>query len=330
MSKTLSPCPLPEGEGFRDVYVRTPCRLHFGMFGFGRVDRPQFGGVGVMVEPPCVEVTISSADRFSVQGDCVDRVRQFVDLAVNHWQLQSWPNCRIEVRSPADHTGLGVGTQLGLAIAAGLRRYLILPEVAVASLALSVGRGQRSAVGTYGFQLGGLILDAGKEAGDRLGKLAHRIELPMAWRFVLVRPTSKQGLAGDHETEAFAKLPPVPDRVASELWWIANEQMLSAVIAGDCSAFGEAVYQFGRLAGECFSAAQGGPFASREIAELVAAIRGFGVAGVGQSSWGPTVFAVVADEVEAERLASWLRQEESRRNCEIKIARPNNSGAVIN
>ena len=45
----------------RSVHVRAPCRLHFGMFGFGRTSGPQLGGVGVMVEPPAVEVTIEPA-----------------------------------------------------------------------------------------------------------------------------------------------------------------------------------------------------------------------------------------------------------------------------
>ncbi len=41
------------------VHVRTPCRLHFGMFSFGHANSAQFGGVGAMIEPPNVEVTIS-------------------------------------------------------------------------------------------------------------------------------------------------------------------------------------------------------------------------------------------------------------------------------
>ena len=105
------------------------------------------------------------------------------------WQLPSLPACAIEVRSPPDHTGLGVGTQLGLAIAAGLRRFLQLPELSIEALASSVGRGKRSAVGTYGFQHGGLIVDAGKDAraiNSASWRGAWRCR--PTWRFVLVRP----------------------------------------------------------------------------------------------------------------------------------------------
>ena len=281
-----------------------------------------------MVEPPSVEVTILPADRFSVRGDHAERIQKFVEVAAANWQLPSLPNCEINAQAPADHTGLGVGTQLGLAIAAGLRRFLQLPELPIELLAKSVGRGQRSAIGTYGFQLGGLIVDADKCQGDQLGALARRVEIPAAWRFVLIRSADAQGLAGDREIDAFAKLPPVPESVTRELWRITNEQMVPAVEAGDCGAFGEAVYQFGRLAGECFSIVQSGAFASPRIAELVAVIRGFGVAGAGQSSWGPTVFAVVADGAEAERVVSWLRGRDLS-GADITIARANNSGAVI-
>ena len=119
------------------------------------------------------------------------------------------------------------------------------------------------------------------------------------------------------------------DGVTRELWRITNEHMLPAVGCADCDAFGEAVFRFGTLAGECFAGAQGGVFASPQIAALVAAIRQFGIAGVGQSSWGPTVFAIVDDEIAAQRLSSWLQVQEYGRDCEIAIAKPNNFGATI-
>ncbi len=133
------------------VQVRTPCRLHFGMFSFGHADRAQYGGVGVMVEPPGVIVTIRGADRFVVRGSHAGRVREFVERLVARWELGRLPECEINADSPPDHIGLGVGSQLGLAVAAGLRRFLRLADVSVEELAAAVGRGARSAVGTYGF-----------------------------------------------------------------------------------------------------------------------------------------------------------------------------------
>jgi beta-RFAP synthase len=342
------PGPLPEGEGgdaaalTAVIHVRTPCRLHFGMFSFGHVDRPQFGGVGVMVDPPAVDVTMTRAARFNISGSHRERAREFAELAVASWGLPTLPPCQINVHAPSDHVGLGVGTQLGLSVAAGLRRFLQLPELTIEEIAADVGRASRSAVGTYGFQFGGLIVDAGQAGlahptttlrgmvgGAHTTRLKRRLDIPDAWRFVLVRPKNEYGLAGASELDAFARLPPVPEQTTQRLWQIAEDEMLPALDRADCDAFGEAVYCFGRLAGECFAAVQGGPFANSEIARLVDVIRLRGVAGVGQSSWGPTVFAILPSQTEADALAKWLRDHSAADRYEITIANPNNEGAII-
>jgi beta-ribofuranosylaminobenzene 5'-phosphate synthase len=329
------------------VYVRAPCRLHFGMFSFGHPDQRQFGGVGMMIDPPAVDVEIKPAARFQVHGALADRAQRFAESAAAAWQLPSLPRCQIAVQAPSDHVGLGVGTQLGLAIAAGLRHWLQLTELPIEALAASVGRARRSAVGTYGFQQGGLIIDAGsvgwapattapRQAATQAmvgdahpTRLRRRLQIPGEWRFVLVRPENQRGLAGAMETDAFVRLPPVPEHVTRELWQITDEEMLPAAQRAECHAFGDAVYRFGRLAGECFAAVQGGPFASAEIDRLVDAIRGRGVPGVGQSSWGPTVFAICCSQVEADALSEWLRELLAPAKHEITISNPNNDGAVI-
>jgi predicted sugar kinase len=108
-----------------------------------------------------------------------------------------------------------------------------------------------------------------------------------------------------------------------------TDEMVPALEVGDCARFGESVYRFGRLAGECFSAVQGGAFASPRIAELIERLRGRGITGVGQSSWGPTVFAIVEDAARAEHVASWLEDELVAEAYEILVARANNCGAKI-
>ncbi len=70
-------------------------------------------------------------------------------------------------------------------------------------------------------------------------------------------------------------------------------------MAGDLDGFGEAVFEFNRRAGEPFAAAQGGAYAGPEVEAVVATIRGQGVKGVGQSSWGPSVFSVVRSAADA-------------------------------
>ncbi len=311
------------------VKVSAPCRLHFGMFSFGRPDCPQFGGVGMMIEPPTIELSISPAGLFIACGDCADRVRDCTRRLTHAWNLDSPPPCKIEVRSAPSHVGLGVGTQLGLSVAAGLRQYLELPARPLESLAIDVGRGMRSAVGTYGFRHGGLIVDRGKLAGEQLGTFDRRLAIPASWRIVLVRPHNAEGVSGSEEAQKFTNLPAIPDDVTHDLWRITGEEMLPSVESGDCAAFGDAVYRFGRIAGRCFAAAQGGAFASSAIEQLVEKIRAFGVPGTGQSSWGPTVFAITNDEEEARNLADWLSHQPEYCDHTIQVARPNNCGACV-
>jgi predicted sugar kinase len=137
------------------------------------------------------------------------------------------------------------------------------------------------------------------------------------------------GLAGDDESRAFDRLPPVPGQVTDELWRITHEEMLPALQRADCGAFGESVYQFGRLAGECFAAVQGGPFADVATERLVEYIRDFGIPGVGQSSWGPTIYTITSGDDAASNLVACLKSRPDADCYEISIARPDNTGATI-
>jgi predicted sugar kinase len=175
-------------------------------------------------------------------------------------------------------------------------------------LAKSVDRGLRSAVGSYGFMQGGLIAEAGKLSGETLASLTARVELPSAWRFVLIRPQGGRGLSGSEEVSAFATLPPVSKEMTARLERILNDELLPATKNSDYERFGDAVYRYGRLAGECFAPCQGGPYASPVLMEIVRWLREHSVPGVGQSSWGPTMFALQPDMASAQRLVEELNE----------------------
>ncbi len=72
--------------------------------------------------------------------------------------------------------------------------------------------------------------------------------------------------------------------------------------SGNFVEFGESLYRYGYQAGMLFAKRQGGPYAGRRATELVDWIRGQGIRGVGQSSWGPTIFALLADAQMRQRL----------------------------
>jgi beta-RFAP synthase len=321
----------------RVVSVRSPSRLHFGLLSFGSEGR-QFGGVGVMAERPGVELRITPAPHFETTGIHAGRVRAFAErwgefeaLSATSYRLSKtrMPPCRIEVTaSPPEHVGLGVGTQLGLSVAAGLAAFVDRPQRSPLDLAASVGRGKRSAVGTYGFAHGGLIVERGKLPDEPLAPLDFRAEVPPDWRFVLIRPRARSGLSGAAEQHAFDRLPPVPADVTQRLIEELRLELIPAISQGDFRRLSESLYRFGTTAGNCFAARQGGPFNGPELTQLVERIRSLGVVGVGQSSWGPTLFALLSDSQQAAAFTDEL-QRQSREPLDIVVTPPSNSGALV-
>ena len=311
------------------LQITTPSRLHFGLFGFGAPGR-QFGGVGAMIQSPGLRLRVTSADRFSTSGPLAHRVAEFAGRWCRHHGWDRLPACRLEVLSaPCQHVGLGVGTQLGMAVAAGLCR-LLRGEVAPAEeLARSVGRGRRSAVGTYGFEQGGLILERGKLPHEALGPLVERHPLPAAWRFVLIQASPRPGLSGNAEQQAFDQLPTVAPGTTQRLWHEARDHLVPSVVAADFEGFSESVYRFGRLAGSCFAERQGGAYNGPQLHWLVRRVRTLGVRGVGQSSWGPTLFAVLPDQAAAENFCREIAEACDGEELQLRISPPANDGASI-
>jgi beta-ribofuranosylaminobenzene 5'-phosphate synthase len=304
--------------------------LHFGLYGFGKLLDRQFGGVGAMIEHPCLELEVTAADPFRCEGPAAQRVLEFSGRWALFHRRSSLPLCRLVVRQlPPEHSGLGVGTQLGLSVAAALNAWEGLPSATPAELAMSVARGLRSAVGTYGFAQGGLIAERGKLPHETISPLDVRVELPNQWRFVLVRAKTASGLAGQAEAQAFEQLPCVSPATSEQLIRLAREEMIPAAVQGNFDGFSEALYRYCREAGLCFTAIQGGPYNGPLLTRLVEILRACGATGVGQSSWGPTLFAVMSDEDRAQAFVERFRNQASGIECEIDITPPNNSGARI-
>jgi beta-RFAP synthase len=314
----------------RTVIVTAPSRLHFGLFSFGCTTGRNFGGVGVMVDAPQTRIKLLDSPGFEVTGVVADRVRAFACRAARAWSLAEPLPCRIDVTAaPREHIGLGSGTQLALSVAAGIAAFFLDRSLDPVDLAHAVGRGTRSAVGTYGFGLGGLIVEAGKTSAESLAPLAARVEIPAAWRFVLMCPQAGQGVWGDAEDAAFAALPPVPETISRSLRQIAMADLLPAASAADFERFSAAMHRYGRLAGSCYTFQQGGPYANPQLARWVDILRALGVEGVTQSSWGPTLFALVPDEAAAHHVVHSLRGLADMDGTDFWIAAPNNQGARI-
>lgn len=287
--------------------VTAPSRLHFGLLGLpggadhwpgldGRPGLPvrHFGGVGLMVDRPGLAIRVAPADEWQAHGPLAERALAFARRVVGTLPPPERRPFAVTVEhAPAEHTGLGVGTQLGLAVARGIAVQSGHRGWSAVELANRAGRGERSAIGVHGFDRGGLIVEAGKLPGEEVSPLVCRMALPSDWAVLLFTPDVGGPWHGPAERQAFARLAGPTLRETEALCRLVLTGLLPALAAADLTAFGEAVYELNARAGDAFAAAQGGRYAGPAVAALVARLRGLGVRGVGQSSWGPTVFGVV-------------------------------------
>ena len=190
--------------------VTAPSRLHFGLFhvpvsGEHREGDRAFGGLGLMIDRPGVVVTARRAETWQFEGPLASRAQAFAMRFLQTLPEESRRPFQVLVeRCPKEHTGLGVGTQLGLAVAKALAVGIGLPKSSSVELATRIGRGERSAIGVHGFDNGGLLVEMGKTAGVDISPLVEKIELPGSWRVVLFTVPSPAEWHGSRERHAFA------------------------------------------------------------------------------------------------------------------------------
>lgn len=311
------------------LHVQTASRLHFGLLSLphaGEGGRParRFGGVGLMVERPGLRLSAAPGSGWSAEGPLAGRALAFAR------RFGDGPPLRLVVDQAApEHAGLGTGTQLGLAVGRLLAAAWGL-DLSAAELARRVGRGLRSALGVYGFEQGGFLVEAGKRDDDALSPLVARVAFPEGWRLVLALPRQAPGLHGTDEQAAFRRLSEeVAVMPTDALCRLVLLGMLPALAERDLPAFGEVLFDFNARVGEAFAVVQGDPYAGPRVAEVVAFLRGQGVRGVGQSSWGPAVFALVGDEERAADLAERVQRQFGLSADEAFVTRACNCGATV-
>ena len=319
----------------RPLQITAPCRLHFGLLRFAQAAGPSYGGLGMMLDQPATVVKMQWADTWQATGPNAERALAFAQQAARHRPVPNESPIAIEVQNtPPAHTGLGSGTQLALAMARGVsvlrnRKARDRKAPTVDDLSASVGRGQRSAIGSHGFLHGGLLWETGRLPNEPLAKLTRRLDVPEPWRVLLITLPQDTGLHGSAELDAFAQLPPVPRAVTQQLQELAETQILPAVEQADFATFTESIYEYGLLAGSCFAPVQGGPYASADVAACIKKLRMLGLQGVGQSSWGPSIFAFMQDAASAKQWLDMLTKTIDFASCSLLLTAPNNQGSRV-
>ncbi len=311
------------------VYVKTPARLHLGLIDLNGDLGRMFGGLGVGIDHPNVIVEAQNAEKLTVTGQDAELATGLVKRFFAAYPVKGNVHVDVKAAIPA-HVGLGSGTQFSLAIATALARLFGI-KASTPQLALAMGRAQRTGVGTAIFEKGGFVVDGGKKTKENASfpPLIYRQPFPVDWRFVVAVPNVQQGLSNSEETSAFNKLPPMQADAVAKICRLTMLKLLPALAERDIESFGEALTSIQILTGEYFAHVQGGTYSDPEVADTLEFIKGIGVYGFGQSSWGPAVYGVVKQEeakTARQKVKAYLAKSVGG---EVFIAKANNKGATI-
>ncbi len=315
------------------IRVTTASRLHFGLLSWGNPQARQFGGCGLMIAQPAVVIEAARARAWQVEGPQSARVERLLKEIQECWHEDTLfrEPCRIVVRdAPPEHVGLGVGTQLSLAVARALFELLGEPNPPLERLACLTGRGKRSGIGLHGFAQGGFLVDGGRKSASGIPPLLSRLTFPAAWSVVLVIPRASAGLHGVDELQAFEHLPAIAPAITAELCRIVLLELMPAVVEHDLETFGQALGTLQRTVGSCFAPAQGGVYHARQSEQIITALGELGFQGAGQSSWGPALYAF-SDRPGSEIAAAVdaLRARFEPELAHVLVTRAADSGASL-
>jgi beta-ribofuranosylaminobenzene 5'-phosphate synthase len=310
------------------VYVKTPARLHLGLIDLNGDLGRMFGGLGVGINRPNVILEVQPSERLVVTGEKTEQVKTLAKRFLETYNVKS--NVTIEVKQIiAEHTGLGSGTQLALAVATALAK-LFGVKASVQELAEAMGRGRRTSVGTTIFEQGGFVVDGGKITGEkRFSATIFRQSFPPDWRFVVAVPDVNKGLAKSEETAAFEALTPMKAEDAGKMCRLVMMKLLPSLVERDIKSFGEALTQIQIVIGDYFADVQGGTYSSQTATEGIALLQKLGAYGAGQSSWGPAFYGLTQKEKAKEienNVKAFLKKSVGGH---VFVAKANNRGAYI-
>jgi beta-RFAP synthase len=327
--------------------VSGSARLHMGFFdlhgGLGR----KFGSIGLSLAEPTFAIEAKLANTLEVTGlagvPATTVERALVIAQQFLLQLQIKDNVNIVINQHiAEHAGLGSGTQLALVIGKAISQLYGL-DLTTAQISVLTGRGNRSGIGIAAFDYGGILIDGGRANSSKntaskptntpakfaVPPLLARYDFPEDWRILLIFDTAYSSIYGETETAAFKNLPLFPENLAAHLCRLVLMQTMPALVEHDLTTFGKSIQELQSHIGDYFAPAQGGRYASQQVAKVLQYLAQAGLACFGQSSWGPTGFAVFESATAAELQLQQLKAHFAHRSLTWQICRANNKGSSM-
>lgn len=294
-----------------------------------------------MVAEPAIELQIRPSKCWSVVGQLADVIqknasRWFDCFGKSISVFETLDQLPLEmelIRYPERHSGFGSGTQIAFSVARLLFEATGIETAETATIARALNRGQRSAVGSRGFELGGMLVDKGIHKTENLSPLISRTEFPTDWRVVLFTPRNLIGNHGAIESLAFEKITHSVQSHRERLFKLCNEEVIPAIANADYESLGMPLFEFNQQSGQYFGEYQHGCYHSSTCETIVNQVRAFGVTAVGQSSWGPCIFAITKSQDHANELVEFMSQAfpdpAKHSNIGIAITSGNNTGANL-
>ena len=325
------------------MHIETPSRIHIALIdlngSYGRVD----GGIGLTIEKPGYAMTLAESDRNTLEfteknlpqaviDEYTLKINRAADKIRGQFGIEDSFAFTVNKTYPS-HSGLGSGTQIALATAKLMTEHAGL-HLSSVELAKIVGRAGTSGIGTYGFDLGGFIVDGGhskKQKKDFMPSSASepippaligRYDFPEEWGIALVRPKIGTYFCGREEINIFQTCCPLPKDEVKLLSHIIFMNLVPFLIEHDLEGFSACINRIQEIAfNKCEFQLQ-----PPEVTNTMNLMKEAGIPGVGLSSLGPTLFGVYD-----LRDSSVIKEMEEALGdtADILLTKGQNHGAVL-
>jgi len=311
-----------------------PAHLHAGnpdLTGdLGRI----YGTLGFTIDSPRTLITVKKSNEIEIKGEDQENAKKYTRSFLEKFNINGGAEIIVENAIPK-HLGMGSQTALALGIGTALSKIYGIDNVSVEEMALKLGRGTITALGTYGFKLGGLILDGGFRTdmkGKMIPPLIFRKDIPENWFFVVCIPKSPIPKILEikyKENEVLDNLKPMKKEVSAELSRLVLMQILPSFLEGDLINFGKALTKFNsRLGGFWSDFQEDETYCDPIVENGVKLMLEKGAPSACQTCWGPTFYSIVDGEKKANMIQDELRQYMlSVGGGDVFYTKPNNRGA---
>jgi len=309
----------------RSVFVNAFARLHLGFLDLNGTQGRRFGSLGLGLSAPDTLIEMAIGKHVFDDADALPYIAQSKNLLMQHARIQDEVSIKVHREIPR-HFGLGSGTQMALAIGAGLNA-LFGTTLTATEMAFVTGRGLRSGIGIGTFVDGGLVLDGGRGEQTQVPPILVQQAFPEPWSILLIFDRGYCGIHGEEEVQAFARLSAADLLLTQQVNHRVLMQALPALKERDLPSFAEGVAALQAYTGDYFAPMQGGRYASKLVSQVLYDLMGQKVQCVGQSSWGPTGFAIFESRQMAE--AHLDRLQGQFKQLDWLICQARNVGAVV-